>query len=186
VALACGGQRDADFNDAPARDVPGYASKMDSEPRTPIIAMPVSPVTMPPMVAMTPVMAVSPMPAMPHLDNFSTGGTGGHRSLLDHSGHGLGVCRQSEERRRTERENRESCFDSYERPPFCARATSRDRDGSGTNARISANGNILNPLRILRRIGCGRHVVGDSGSSPMPPFGVGLARATYDQENVER
>ena len=51
--------------------------------------MPVSPVTMPPIVAMTPVMAVSPMPAMPHLDDFSTGGTGGHRSLLDHSGHSL-------------------------------------------------------------------------------------------------
>ena len=149
-------------------------AEKDSEARTPIIAMPVSPVTMPPMVAMTPVMAVSPMPAMPHLDDFSTGGTGGNRSLLDRSGHSLGVCRQSEERCRTERENRESCFNTHELPPFCARATSRDHDGSGTNARKSANGNILNPPRILRRIGSSRYVVGDSGSRPMPPSGAGV------------
>jgi hypothetical protein len=143
-------------------------AEKDSEPR-PAIIMPVSPVTVAPMVAMPPVMAMSPMPAMPHLDDFSTGGTGGHRSLLAHSGHSLGVCRQSEEGCRTERESRESCFDTHELPPFCARATARDHDGSGTNARKSANGNILNPPRILRRIGCGRYVIGDSGSRPMPP-----------------
>jgi hypothetical protein len=94
--------------------------------------------TMPPVVAMAPIVAVPPMPTT-NLHYFSLGGTRPYARLIGHSVQSLGICWQGEERRRTERENCESCFDTHGLPPSCARAISREHDGSGNGALASAN-----------------------------------------------